>query len=601
MAKKVGLEIDVKSDSVGQATAKSKSLKSELKELKEQLQKMDDTSPEFLKLAKAAGEVEDKIKATNEQVRAFAAPANERALSGILDVTNGLVGGFTAVQGAMALWGNENEDLQKTFVKLQGAIALLNGLTAVQNTLKKESAAMTLILSKANQIAATTTATLSKAFGGLTKAIIATGIGALVVAVGLLIANFDKLAGAVNGVSREQKDLLADGEKRLVQSEKELSNISEQDNILKLQGKSQMDILKLKQAAIKDTIREAEILIDTQETIKQTQIQASKRNQAILKGVLDFLTVPLQLLIDYANKAAKLLGFEGFDFNIAEKVAGAIFNPERVGEEGDEVIAEARDRLNKLKNEEAGYQLAINDIRKKAEDERLTDEEKRRQKEEKDAQDRIANRHKEEEELQQSVDKEIAERRRLMEEKERLRKIDYENTSKAAKATIANIIEREKAMQEFQMSLLQSTASGFASISNLFEQGSAAQKVFALASIAADTASGLLSGLRIAQQSAAALGPGSAFAFPAFYATQVAAVLGAAANARQVLKGGGSVGSVGSVNTGATIGTRINAPNPTQVSGIGIRQKDTRVFVLESDISRTQRRVNVIQSNAVID
>ena len=598
MAKKVGLEIDVKSDSVGQATAKSKSLKSELKELKEQLQKMDDTSPEFLKLAKAAGEVEDKIKATNEQVRAFAAPANERALSGILDVTNGLVGGFTAVQGAMALWGNENEDLQKTFVKLQGAIALLNGLTAVQNTLKKESAAMTLILSKANQIAATTTAALSKSFGGLTKAIIATGIGALVVAVGLLIANFDKLAGAVNGVSREQKNLLEDGEKRLVQSEKELSTISEQDNILKLQGKSQMDILKLKQAAIKDTIREAEILVETQETIKQTQIQASKRNQDILKGVLDFLTIPLQLLIDYANKAANLLGFEGFDFNIAEKVAGAIFNPERVGEKGDEVIAEARDRLNKLKNEEAGFQLAINDIRKKAEEDRRAEEEKRRQKEEKDAQDRLEKRHKEEEELQQSVDKEIAENRRLIEEKEKLRKIDLENNSKAANALIAKIIEREKVMREFQMSLLESTSSSFASISNLFEQGSAAQKVFALASIAADTARALAQGLANSQSPTPDNIATGGLAGIAKYAGIAATILSAAANARQVLKGGGSVGSV---NTGATIGTRINAPNPTQVSGIGIRQKDTRVFVLESDISRTQRRVNVIQSNAVID
>jgi hypothetical protein len=45
----------------------------------------------------------------------------------------------------------------------------------------------------------------------------------------------------------------------------------------------------------------------------------------------------------------------------------------------------------------------------------------------------------------------------------------------------------------------------------------------------------------------------------------------------------------------------MNAPQPQQqVGGIRVQQQQ-RVFVLESDISRTQRRVNVIERNGVID
>ena len=43
-------------------------------------------------------------------------------------IASGLASGFAAVQGAAALLGVENEDLEKTFVKLQAAIALAQGI-----------------------------------------------------------------------------------------------------------------------------------------------------------------------------------------------------------------------------------------------------------------------------------------------------------------------------------------------------------------------------------------------------------------------------------------------------------------------------------------
>ena len=80
-------------------------------------------------------------------------------------------------------------------------------------------------------------------------------------------------------------------------------------------------------------------------------------------------------------------------------------------------------------------------------------------------------------------------------------------------------------------------------ISQLFEQGTAASKIAALAEIAIGTGTGFINALTIAQKSAGATGPAAAFAFPIFYATQLAAVLGAASKAKNILsqvKGGGS-------------------------------------------------------------
>ena len=77
---------------------------------------------------------------------------------------------------------------------------------------------------------------------------------------GTLIANFDKLKELVSGVSRETKDLLSDQQKAVAEEEKRFKAIEGSENILKLQGKTEKEILGLKIAQTKqviDTIRSA--------------------------------------------------------------------------------------------------------------------------------------------------------------------------------------------------------------------------------------------------------------------------------------------------------------------------------------------------------
>ena len=96
------------------------------------------------------------------------------------------------------------------------------------------------------------------------------------------------------------------------------------------------------------------------------------------------------------------------------------------------------------------------------------------------------------------------------------------------------------------------------------KEGSSAAKTAALAEIAIGTGVGFINALRIAQQSAIAGGPGAAFAFPIFYASQVAAILSAASRAKAILKSGSGGG--GGSDTPAPAPTSNSAPAPIQVS-----------------------------------
>lgn len=147
----------------------------------------------------------------------------------------------------------------------------------------------------------------------------------------------------------------------------------------------------------------------------------------------------------------------------------------------------------------------------------------------------------------------------------------------------------------------------FAGLSGLFEQGTTAAKVAGLAEIAIGTGVGYIQGLDIAQKSAKATGPAAAFAFPIFYATQVAAVLGAAARAKQILtqvKGGGGSGSTPSAPALSAAPVLPASPiqnTVTQLDSQTVNQlgnANNRAYVLETDVTNSQERIKRINRAA---
>jgi hypothetical protein len=301
-------------------------------------------------------------------------------IGNLTKATQGVVAGMQVAIGVTALFGTKNEDLEKTLVKLEGAMALSQGIKDFKE-----------FGGDLKNLGSLIQGNLVKAFKSFSvaarSALAATGIGLLVVAVGTLLAYWDEIIGAVNGVSGEQEKLLETQQKSASTAQEQLDSISEQENILKQQGKTEEDILNLKIAATKTTITALEAQLLTQKEVKKSQIEASQRNKAILQGIIQFISLPLTGLLMTVDAVGKALGQ---DFGLNEKFAGGlaslVFDPEEVAEEADKTIAETEANLGKLRNSLAGHENAVKGIRtksaadnkaeadKRAEDERLANE-----------------------------------------------------------------------------------------------------------------------------------------------------------------------------------------------------------------------------------
>jgi len=135
-------------------------------------------------------------------------------------------------------------------------------------------------------------------------------------------------------------------------------------------------------------------------------------------------------------------------------------------------------------------------------------------------------------------------------------------------------------------------------LGNLMEEGSNAAKALALTEIAINTAVGFMQGLNIAQKAAAATGPAAAYAFPIFYASQVASVLGALKSAQGVL--GGETGTTPAVPSGTA-----STPAPQMLSGkfeLGgtPEQQPIQAYVVTDELTDNQNKLAYIRRRATI-
>ena len=390
MAEVVGfkLVLDGKEQVVNSIGEMKKLLKEANFELLKAQQNFGEYSAEAVNAAKKVATLKDTIQEAGETAQLFDPGKKFQALSGALSA---VAGGFSAVQGALGLVGAEGKDLEKTLVKVQSALALSQGLSTIRDSAKDFARLKTVAVD---------------AFKGIKAAIGSVGIGALVIAVATLVAYWDDIKAAISGVSKEQENLLKDSEKNLTTEKEKLDTLGGQDNLLKLQGKSEKDILKLKIAQTDQVIKATEENIKQQQIVIKAQIEAEKRNKAILRGLLEFVTAPLQLLIDGVAKVANLFG-AGFEFNISESIAGAVFDPKEVETKGAETIKELDKQLGQLKNQRAGFQLQIQQIDKATSDKAIANEKERLEKEKKLLDDRFEYQKQIEEEIKKLVEDRI--------------------------------------------------------------------------------------------------------------------------------------------------------------------------------------------------
>jgi len=184
------------------------------------------------------------------------------------------------------------------------------------------------------------------------KAILATGIGILVVALGAVVAYWDDIKSVMSGVSSESKNILENQTKTTENAQKNLDMISATENILKQQGKTDKEILQLKIAQTAETIKALQAQLQTQIDQRKVQKETAQQSQDFLAGMLKFVSLPLTLILkayDYitGSNASRV-------FN---DVAALAFSTE--DEDADQAIADAQSNLTKLQNMKAGFENTI--------------------------------------------------------------------------------------------------------------------------------------------------------------------------------------------------------------------------------------------------
>jgi hypothetical protein len=612
-----------------------KSIREEIKQARQEAMQFTrdfgEFSPEAIKATQRLASLKDEMEDLNERV----AGLNPDRFQAIAGVVGGLASGISAAQGAMALFGSESEDVQKTLAKVQGAMAFASGiqqLISMQNAL---AGVATMIKTQ-----------VVTAFSTLKGAIAATGIGVLVIAIGVAIEKMSAFAEAEKEAADEAERLYNSAQKVL-----SLNDVSNQKyiNQLKARGKTEEEIytasteFQLRQIKLLEEERaragantqkfdeeiyqrrqqlelaQSEFELKQYEKRKQQEKdknEADKKSaEAAKKRAEDRAEDRAQADAEYAEKTAVTLAEQlaAFEMSWALEIKG-------------------EDKKNLTKEQlEREYQFRVNEIRTKFDADQKALDEKRKadqisttETEYKDSLDAI-NKYYEDKaniEKQRYLTGEI-DAKTLADNLQAIEKDKYErllteaadygkdqtdiqkaaldqqvaNKKAADDVMVADDKKKSDALKKNQEDIYNSTMSVFSAVSQLFGQQSKAGKAFALAQIGADTARALTGALANSNTPTPDNVATGGIAGIAKYVALAATILTNAARAKQILGAGGSNPSAPSAAA--------NVPQLFTVNNQSLRNAgipnvgNQRVYVVESDITNAQGRVKVNRQTSV--
>jgi len=537
----------------------------------------------------------------------------------------------------MGLFGSESKDVEKLLLKVQSAMALQQGISGVAGA-----------MDSMKLLAGTIKTQVVTAFSTLRGAIIATGLGALAVAVGLVIANFDKFKAAVFnlipglksvtdfvgglitkftdfvGITSEAERNL---EKLIKTNNRANQTIDDQIKLLEAQGGKEDQIYNLKKQRGENELN----------TLRENLKVKGKLSEEELKQFRDLKNEQQVLDIEEVNRKKKLAEDE----------------TKRVQEENDKAKQKRDQEAQKRKQEAEQKAQKLAKIKEDAE--KVLDDARRvklteQQREEEDAIRAFNERKKslelagitdfasiiDQRELELSAirkkykDKEEA---RLAKEKEdKLKKEEEENQRLAAarqntldqqKAANEALIQAEIELQNRRfdaatagLALLESLAGENEKIANVIF---AVQKGLEIARIITDTARGIVAAKAGLAAVPPVIGvvPNPAFVIAAAAAAKQiiglkiaagASIASIAAASISKFKGGGGGGAIAGggaeISTSAPLAPQL-APEvtATQVNTAAVNQmgnRAARAYVLNSDIQNEQQRNAYIDRNASI-
>lgn len=188
-----------------QVTEKFISAKSELRQLSNLINSGQLTGDELVQARNRAAELTDTIGDTREQINNLS--SDTRGLDTLIEGTRLVAAGFSIAEGASALFGEENKDVQEALIKLNAVMALSNGLQEAHALLLQNSNLRLRAATISQGIYSTVVGTSVGALKLFRIALALTGVGLLVIGLGALIANFDKVKESITKLFPSLKNL----------------------------------------------------------------------------------------------------------------------------------------------------------------------------------------------------------------------------------------------------------------------------------------------------------------------------------------------------------------------------------------------------------
>jgi hypothetical protein len=233
---------------------KTVSLKTELRQLKEQLSKLDEGTEQYDIIAKRAGVVADKITDINTEIKGLG--SDTKGIDTVVQGAQALSGAFSIATSASVLLGVENEDLQKSMAKVEGAIGLTVGIQSIANALQKETLLYKSLDATATKIQTGLQLAYTAVIGGTTGALkvlkialLTSGVGAIVVLLGYLIEKMTSAKESTFDLKSEQDKLNSSMERynSILAFGLKLIDQQTKTNVLraKIAGKSEDEIFKI--------------------------------------------------------------------------------------------------------------------------------------------------------------------------------------------------------------------------------------------------------------------------------------------------------------------------------------------------------------------
>lgn len=334
----INKELKKVDDSTTKVEESTKGLKQQYAELRREQDKYDPGTEKFNELSVKMGELKDRMNDAADAVRGNTGPA---------------------IEGARASFGMLGEQLLN--LDFEGVSQSMNLISGNLARLKPED------LGKGFKSMAEAGVNAFKAIG---RAIMANPYLAIAAVVAAIALNFDKivklfpdLENALSGIDNYQRSVTKNAQLNAEASKKNYDNALLLENSLRLQGKSEKEILQYKMGELEAAIKNAEVSLQTQEQTAQAQIDASVRNRQILEGIIRWINAPLYLLLASIDKIA---AFVGQSSNLAEGLvdlaAELVVSPADQEKQLKESFEAQRTQIAQMKNDYAGFQLSIKKI-----------------------------------------------------------------------------------------------------------------------------------------------------------------------------------------------------------------------------------------------